>query len=81
MLCSHMNPSQVNVDTTLYGYGITERLSFGCFTKANTYGKTFHTWQVDRGDVLPLGPPQLMMSATADGQVQPTLHVHHFTCN
>jgi hypothetical protein len=46
-----------------------------CFSKANTYGKTFHTWQVDRGDVLPLGPPQLMMSATADGQVKPTLHV------
>jgi len=21
----------------------------------NTYGKTFHTWQVDRGDTLPLG--------------------------
>ena len=21
----------------------------------NTYGKTFHTWQVDRGDVLPFG--------------------------
>jgi len=23
----------------------------------NTYGKTFHTWQVDRGDTLPLGNP------------------------
>ncbi len=23
----------------------------------NTYGKTFHTWQVDRGDTLPLGKP------------------------
>ena len=23
----------------------------------NTYGKTFHTWQVDRGDTLPLGQP------------------------
>lgn len=21
----------------------------------NTYGKTFHTWQVDRGDPLPYG--------------------------
>ncbi len=21
----------------------------------DTYGKTFHTWQVDRGDTLPLG--------------------------
>jgi hypothetical protein len=23
----------------------------------NTYGKTFHTWQIDRGDDLPYGPP------------------------
>lgn len=35
----------------------------------NTYGKTWHLWQVDRGDVLPLGLPQLMMGFTADGQV------------
>lgn len=27
-------------------------------------GKTFHMWQYDRGDTLPLGPPQLMMSFT-----------------
>ncbi len=28
----------------------------------NTYGKTFHTWQVDRGDTLPLGnPPHSLM--------------------
>lgn len=33
------------------------------------YGKTWHFWQVDRGDELPLGPPQLMMSATGPGQV------------
>ncbi|EPE34598.1 hypothetical protein GLAREA_10292 [Glarea lozoyensis ATCC 20868] len=33
------------------------------------YGKTFHFWQVDRGDELPLGMPQLMMSFTADEQV------------
>lgn len=33
-----------------------------------TYGKTWHTWQVDRGDTLPLGIPQLMMGFTADGQ-------------
>src|SRR5207247_5535147 len=32
-----------------------------------TYGKTWHTWQVDRGDKLPLGIPQLMMAFTADG--------------
>jgi len=28
------------------------------------YGKIIHTWQVDRGDALPLGPPQLMTSFT-----------------
>ena len=37
---------------------------------ANTYGKTWHTWQVDR-DHLPLGVPQLMMGFTADGQADP----------
>ena len=37
---------------------------------ATTYGKTWHTWQVDRGDPLPLGIPQLMMGFTADGQVR-----------
>ncbi|RDW88791.1 hypothetical protein BP6252_00823 [Coleophoma cylindrospora] len=33
------------------------------------YGKTYHFWQVDRGDTLPLGQPQLMMSFTQDSQV------------
>ena len=32
------------------------------------YGKTFHFWQVDRGDTLPLGVPQLMMSFTEEAQ-------------
>ncbi|MEY2530282.1 MAG: hypothetical protein QOI96_367 [Verrucomicrobiota bacterium] len=35
-----------------------------------TYGKTWHTWQIDRGDKLPLGIPQLMMGFTADGQAK-----------
>ncbi|KAF5752534.1 hypothetical protein HS088_TW01G00449 [Tripterygium wilfordii] len=34
-----------------------------------TYGKVFHFWQVDKGDNLPLGPPQLMMALTRDGQL------------
>lgn len=38
-----------------------------------TYGKTFHTWQFDRGDELPIGLPQLMISTTSDGQLQPEL--------
>jgi len=33
------------------------------------YGKTYHFWQVDRGDILPLGKPELMMSFTKDEQV------------
>ncbi|KAF2011559.1 DUF1264-domain-containing protein [Aaosphaeria arxii CBS 175.79] len=28
------------------------------------YGKVYHLWQVDRGDVLPLGEPKLMTSYT-----------------
>ncbi len=28
----------------------------------NTYGKTWHFWQVDRGDSLPIGPAKLMSS-------------------
>ena len=33
------------------------------------YGKVYHLWQVDRGDKLPLGPPRLMTSYTADDQL------------
>lgn len=32
---------------------------------APLYGKTYHFWQVDRGDRLPTGPPQLMGSFTS----------------
>uniref|UniRef100_A0A7N0T445 Uncharacterized protein n=1 Tax=Kalanchoe fedtschenkoi TaxID=63787 RepID=A0A7N0T445_KALFE len=31
-------------------------------TLAKSYGKFWCTWQVDRGDMLPMGPPALMMS-------------------
>jgi Protein of unknown function (DUF1264) len=33
------------------------------------YGKTWHFWQVDRGDKLPLGFPRLMGSLSEAGQV------------
>jgi len=33
------------------------------------YGKTWHFWQVDRGDEIPLGRPELMGSFTSDEQV------------
>jgi hypothetical protein len=39
----------------------------------DTYGKTWHFWQVDRGDPLPYGPPQLMMSLTHDNCLSPKL--------
>lgn len=39
----------------------------------STYGKTWHTWQIDRGDKLPLGLPKLMMGFTADGQGDPKM--------
>jgi hypothetical protein len=39
----------------------------------STYGKTWHLWQIDRGDKLPLGLPKLMMGFTADGQIDPQL--------
>ncbi|KAL5577061.1 hypothetical protein UlMin_018760 [Ulmus minor] len=40
-----------------------------------TYGKFWCTWQVDRGDALPLGAPALMMSPQAVnmGMVKPDL--------
>lgn len=37
----------------------------------NTYGKTWHFWQIDKGDRIPLGIPMLMMSITHDGQITP----------
>ncbi|PGG96430.1 hypothetical protein GX51_07836 [Blastomyces parvus] len=30
------------------------------------YGKVYHLWQVDRGDELPMGAPELMGSITSD---------------
>lgn len=38
-----------------------------------TYGKTYYTWQTDKDDSIPLGPPQLLMSFTQDGQVDESL--------
>jgi hypothetical protein len=33
------------------------------------YGKVYHLWQVDKGDKLPMGAPQLMTSFIADNQM------------
>ncbi|KAJ7184655.1 hypothetical protein C8R46DRAFT_1299951, partial [Mycena filopes] len=39
------------------------------------YGKTYHLWQTDRGDALPLGKPELMVSFTGEGQFDFEKHV------
>jgi len=55
----------------LYAPGVPDSAEAVEMSKlVDTYGKTWHTWQVDRGDVLPLGPPQLMMAFTKDGQLK-----------
>ena len=36
---------------------------------AGLYGKTWHFWQIDRGDELPLGYPMLMGSLTNHKQI------------
>jgi hypothetical protein len=48
--------------------GIPEMAEHAYFQDlVTTYGKTFHTWQIDR-DNFPYGIPQLMMAFTEDGQ-------------
>jgi hypothetical protein len=39
------------------------------------YGKTYHFWQVDRGDKVPLGQPELMVSFTEDKQLAERRHM------
>lgn len=52
--------------------GIPDAAEHALMTQlVNTYGKTWHTWQIDRDPALPLGIPQLMMGFTADGQLDP----------
>jgi hypothetical protein len=49
--------------------GIPEAAEHAYFADlVSTYGKTFHTWQIDRDD-FPYGIPQLMMGFTEDGQI------------
>jgi hypothetical protein len=53
---------------------VPEALEFTEMQKLHdTYGKTWHFWQVDRGDPLPYGPAKLMATFTADGQVNSQL--------
>jgi len=39
----------------------------------DTYGKTIHFWQVDRGDELPIGLPQIMTIVDSASEIQPKL--------
>jgi hypothetical protein len=48
-------PVQV-VSGMLYAPGVPDSAEIVEMRKlVDTYGKTWHTWQVDRGDTLPLG--------------------------
>ena len=63
----------------LFLQGITVAIQHKDLAKVcKTYGKTFHFWQFDKGDPLPLGPPQLMMSLTIDGQLNCLFSVQEF---
>lgn len=55
-----------NVPNSVWELAETEELK----EVVGLYGKTYHFWQVDRGDALPLGKPELMMSFTKDEQVR-----------
>ncbi|WP_244818082.1 OBAP family protein [Caballeronia sp. Lep1P3] len=58
---------------TLVAPGIPELAERAYFKDlVSTYGKTFHTWQIDR-DEFPYGAPQLMMGFTQDGQLDESL--------
>ncbi len=54
--------------------GVPERAEHAFMSDlVTTYGKTWHTWQIDRDAGFPMGIPQLMMGFTKDGQVDRTL--------
>ncbi len=47
----------------LYAPGVPDTAELVEMKKlVDTYGKTWHTWQVDRGDTLPLGEPGCLPS-------------------
>jgi len=50
--------------------GVPEAAGHALMTDlVTTYGKTWHTWQIDRDHDFPMGIPQLMMGFTKDGQI------------
>jgi hypothetical protein len=42
-------------------------------SKMNSYGKTWHVWNTDSGDKLPVGAPMLAWSFNRDGEAKPAL--------
>ncbi|XWW46234.1 OBAP family protein [Fibrella sp. USSR17] len=59
---------------TLIGPGLPLAAEHELMEKlVSTYGKTTHTWHTDRELALPVGPPQIMMGFTKDGQLDPRL--------
>jgi hypothetical protein len=54
--------------------GISDAAEHAVMTDlATTYGKTWHSWQIDRDPSFPFGIPQLMMGFTQDGQANPKM--------
>ena len=58
-------PAPTNVPTSVWEAAETAEMH----DIAPIYGKTYHLWQVDRGDVVPMGEPQLMGSFTSPESV------------
>jgi hypothetical protein len=58
-------PNPSNVPDAVWEKAETKEME----TVVGLYGKIFHLWQTDRGDVLPMGMPQLMTSFTEAGQM------------
>ncbi|GAA5982608.1 hypothetical protein JCM11641_002599 [Rhodosporidiobolus odoratus] len=66
---------QLNVISKSFVPGAAEDLAEQGVMKElhTTYGKTVHTWAIDKHPTVPLGPPSIMMALTAEGQVDPAV--------
>lgn len=65
-LKSNPDTLQQSLARIFRGKALAERSYFEDLV--TTYGKTFHTWQIDRDD-FSYGIPQLMMAFTRNGQI------------
>lgn len=55
-------PKPAGIPETVWEVAETKEME----SVVHLYGKAYHLWQVDRGDKLPLGEPNLMMSCTQE---------------